>query len=95
MYENLITATDWLEQHPMWALLIIFAAVNGLVLAVMVAYVKFYGRLPEGPVRDRLHKIVYEIDQACDALENRATLASLVIDFSRCSAGNGTLCRRR
>lgn len=83
MYENLITATAWLEQHLMWALLIVFVAVNSLVLAVMVAYVKLYGHLPEGPLRDRLHKIVYEIDQACDALENPATLASLVTDFQQ------------
>lgn len=83
MFSELTPVLTWLEQHLMWALLIVFAAVNVLVLAAMVAYVRFHGSLPDGPLRDRLHKIVYEIDRACDALENPANRNRLVDEFQQ------------
>lgn len=83
MFQLITSVMTWLEQHLILALLIVFAGINTLVLIVLAAYVKFYGRLPNGRVRDRLHKMVYEIDRAADGLENPVTRAKLVSDFQQ------------
>lgn len=81
---ELITfALTWLEQHLLWAVFIVFAAVNVLVLAVLVAYVKLYGQMPAGNFRDQLHRIVYSIDAECDHLENPAKRSLAIIQLQQ------------
>lgn len=81
--ELILNILTWFEQHLALALLMLLAAVNVLVLVVLVVYVRFHGSLPDGPLRDRLHKMVYEIDRACDALEKPANRNRLVGEFQQ------------
>ncbi len=69
MNEQITVLLTWFEQHLAWALLVIFAAVNVLVLAAMAVYVKAKG-LPPGRFKTSLYKILFEIDRCCDDMEN-------------------------
>lgn len=82
MPEQLSVILAWLEQHLVWALLIVFAAVNVLVLAAMALYVKMRG-LPPGRFKTALHKILYEIDKGCDEMEAPAKRAKAISDFQQ------------
>ncbi len=74
----------WLEQHLAWALLIVFTAANILVLAVHLAgkYVREHG-LPPGPFKDKLDKIIYEIDRVCDNMENPTKRSMAMIQLQQ------------
>ncbi len=72
----------WLEQHLAWSLLIIFAAVNILVLAAMALFVKIRG-LPTGRFKDSLRNILFAIDKGCDDMEAPAKRAKAISDFQQ------------
>lgn len=80
--DYLSLALTWLEQHLLWALLIVFAAVNALVLAAMAIYVKARG-LPPGRAKDQLRKILCEIDRCCDDMEVPAKRSLAISQFQQ------------
>ncbi len=82
MYEQLIVILIWGEQHLAWALLIVFAAVNVLVLAAMALYVKIRG-LPPGKIKDQLRAILAWIDKNCDDMEAPAKRAKAISQFQQ------------
>lgn len=84
MYDQLTSTLVWIEQHLMWALLVVFAAVNALVLAVHMAgkYIREHG-LPSGSFKDKLDKIIYEIDRAADEMENPAKRATAMMQLQQ------------
>jgi hypothetical protein len=80
---EIITGTlTWLEQHLLWAIFIVAAAVNVLVLAAMALYVKAKG-LPPGRFKTSLRIILFEIDRACDDMENSAKRAAAISQFQQ------------
>ncbi|MDR7867598.1 MAG: hypothetical protein RIN56_12330 [Sporomusaceae bacterium] len=82
MTEQLTVILTWLEQHLAWALLIVFVAVNVLVLAAMALYVKARG-LPSGRFKTALHKILFEIDRSCDYMGIPSRRAQAISQFQQ------------
>jgi hypothetical protein len=82
--ELIFDILTWFEQHLAWALLILLAAVNVLVLAVHLAgkYFRENG-LPPGPFKDNVDKIIYKIDEACDKMDNPAKKAQAVMQMQQ------------
>lgn len=83
MFELITAALAWAEHNLLLAVAAVFLAVNVLVLAVLTIYVKLYGGLPEGAVRRKLHQIVFEIDRACDNMENPTKRAMAMIQLQQ------------
>ncbi len=80
--ELITVVVTWLEQHLAWALLIVFAAINVMVLATMALYVKIKG-LPQGRFKTALHKILFEIDRGCDDMEIPAKRLLAISQFQQ------------
>lgn len=73
---------SWIEKHMLLVAAIVFAAFNLLVLLVLMAYVRANG-LPDGAIKQRLDKIVFEIDKTCDNLESPAKRSLAIIQLQQ------------